>query len=479
MADSAPKGDTGNEPEDAQRKEGSRSALPATLLTRHLWQIQPIRDLLVLAAIFGLLYLGYKLSLVTVPLLLAMLLAYLLEPVVKALTRVKWISRRIAALIIIFGTIIVIGGPLIIGGAIAIAQTADLVDTLGTNVNRLVRSVQSPEDGRLRDALPGEAWQDFRDLIVEWQAAAAEEGQVADEEAPREGAAPDETAPGDEGPTVEEPMVGAEIGLFVFGLLEEAGVWWRDNRGQLSRQAIRTGADAVTFVIRTLTSLGFLLFAAFLTAFFFFFITVGWGHVLQFWEDLIPERRRGEFIELGEKMDRVISGFIRGRLTIAAILAAFYILSYWLIGVPAALLIGALVGVLSIAPYLSLIGIPVAIILLWLEPNSPAWRDSIWWTLIAPTAVYFAGQTADDYLLSPSIQGKSTNMDAPTILFASLAGGVLAGVYGVLVAIPVAACIKIVVIEVLWPRVKAWTKGEEPDPLPFGGRPREQDEDER
>ncbi len=473
MADNAPKGDAENGPEASKRQGDSRSALPATLLTRHLWQIQPIRDLLVLAAIFGLLYLGYKLSLVTVPLLLAMLLAYLFEPVVKSLTRVEWISRRIAALIIIFGAIVVIGGPLILGGAIAVAQTADLVDTLGTNVNRLVRSVQSPEDERLREALPGEAWQDFRDMIVEWQAAAEEDGLVPDEEAP-----PEEPAEADES-GVEEAGVGAEIGLFVFGLLEEAGVWWRENRGQLSRQAIRTGADAVTFVIRTLTSLGFLLFAAFLTAFFFFFITVGWGHVMKFWEDLIPERRRGEFIELGKKMDRVISGFIRGRLTIAAILAVFYILSYWLIGVPAALLVGALVGVLSIAPYLSLIGIPVAIILLWLEPNSPAWRDSIWWTLIAPTAVYFAGQTADDYLLSPAIQGKSTNMDAPTILFASLAGGVLAGVYGVLVAIPVAACIKIVVVEVLWPRVKAWTKGEEPDPLPFGGRPSERDDDEQ
>ena len=50
--------------------------------TRHLWEIQPVRDGLVVASILGVLYLGSVLSFVTVPLLLAMALAYLFEPVV-------------------------------------------------------------------------------------------------------------------------------------------------------------------------------------------------------------------------------------------------------------------------------------------------------------------------------------------------------------------------------------------------------------
>ncbi|MEC9373374.1 MAG: AI-2E family transporter, partial [Planctomycetota bacterium] len=59
--------------------------------------MQPVRDVLVGLAIFGLLYLGYVLSVVTVPLLLALALAYLLEPVVKWLARRRWISRQGAA----------------------------------------------------------------------------------------------------------------------------------------------------------------------------------------------------------------------------------------------------------------------------------------------------------------------------------------------------------------------------------------------
>ena len=53
----------------------------------HLWQIQPIRDAAVLLLFLGLFKLGYLLSAVTVPLLIAILLAYLFEPVVRKLPR--------------------------------------------------------------------------------------------------------------------------------------------------------------------------------------------------------------------------------------------------------------------------------------------------------------------------------------------------------------------------------------------------------
>jgi predicted PurR-regulated permease PerM len=70
-------------------------------------------------------------------------------------------------------------------------------------------------------------------------------------------------------------------------------------------------------------------------------------------------------------------------------------------------------------------------------------------------------------VLTPSIQGRSTHLATPTILFASIAGGVLAGFYGLLVAIPVAACVKILLDEVFWPRFKGWVHGQEPDFLPI------------
>jgi len=63
----------------------------------HLWQIQPIRDVLLLLAVFGLIILGYKASIVTVPLLLALMLAYLFEPVVRRIARGNPTRRKLAA----------------------------------------------------------------------------------------------------------------------------------------------------------------------------------------------------------------------------------------------------------------------------------------------------------------------------------------------------------------------------------------------
>ncbi|MBZ0171536.1 MAG: hypothetical protein K8E66_04080, partial [Phycisphaerales bacterium] len=66
------------------RKKASTSGKP-TIMWRelHLWQIQPVRDVLLVLAIVGLFWLGDKIGIVTVPLLLAILLAYLFEPVIQ------------------------------------------------------------------------------------------------------------------------------------------------------------------------------------------------------------------------------------------------------------------------------------------------------------------------------------------------------------------------------------------------------------
>jgi predicted PurR-regulated permease PerM len=207
-----------------------------------------------------------------------------------------------------------------------------------------------------------------------------------------------------------------------------------------------------------------------LTAFFFFFFSTGWGRVLGFWEGLVPERKKGIVLDLVRKMDRVIAGFIRGRLTIVGILLIFVTMGYWLIGVPVPLIVGPIYGLLFLVPYLAAVGVPVAMLLMWLEPVSPGWQTQWWWIVLAPIAVHMGAQILDDYILSPIIQGKSTDMDTPTILFASIAGGALAGVYGLLLAIPVAACIKILVKELVWPRVHAYLQGRAPDILPIEGR---------
>jgi predicted PurR-regulated permease PerM len=167
-------------------------------------------------------------------------------------------------------------------------------------------------------------------------------------------------------------------------------------------------------------------------------------------------------------MDRVIAGFVRGRLTICLCQIVLFTIAYLIIGVPAAFIVGPIVGLLTLVPYGASLGMPVAMLLMALSPTlHNDFRDSWWFIIGAPVLVQGISQVLDDYILTPKIQGKNTDMSMPMILFASIAGGVLGGVYGLLLAIPVAACAKILYLELLVPRLKAWAAGKAADPLPF------------
>lgn len=441
----------------------------------HLWQIQPVRDVLVVACLIGLVYIGYKISIVTIPLLLALLFAYLFEPVVAFLTRNRRLNRHAAVGAILVATILFVVVPVIIGAGFAIVQVAGAATTVAANSRDLLESVggETPDERTAAyQRLDGEGWRSVSDWLSELNATV--EQQRAEEAAGAESP----PAPGDEA-SDDLPAQGA-IRAFSFAESGRKGLyqlaqyllgWVKDNSEALGtaigRRAIGTGTDAVNAALRAVSSIGYLAFTAFLTGFFFFFISTGYGKVLDFWRDLIPERKKGKTIDLVAKMNVAVSGFVRGRLTIAAIQAVVFSVGYLAIGVPGWIILGPLVAVLSIVPYAALVGVPISIILLYLHPNALEFQESILWTIGAPIGIYVGGQMLDDYVLTPAIQGKSTGMDTPTILFASLAGGALAGVYGLLIAIPVAACIKIIMQEIFWPRFKRWAQGKERDFLPI------------
>jgi len=113
--------------------------------------------------------------------------------------------------------------------------------------------------------------------------------------------------------------------------------------------------------------------------------------------------------------------------------------------------------------------LPLAVGILLVDQLSlpPTDRMSMWAIFIGPTAVMLVIQAIESYVLTPIIAGKATNLDPVTILVAVLAGGSIGGVYGMFLAIPLAACAKILVTDVVLPRVKEWTLGRADDPLPF------------
>lgn len=453
----------------------------------------------------ALVWLGYRLSIVTVPLLLALMLAYLVEPLVKRVTRARWASRGGVALVLI-----VMGGlavllPVTLGVGYGVAQGTQLVRRTTQKVDLLLKSVQAPQDERLRELLPEKSWRRIRDYIVEQEekrksleaAADAElervlgqddsaEGEVAAGNSNTDASAPTSSATTDPAVTPDadskdpwkDPAIleiakatssrsylPPEVYTGLMWLVERA----RNNAEALGKRALEAGGGAIGGAVTIFGSIGAILFGAGLTAFFFFFFVTGWGKVTSTWQEVLPHRNRDRVLYLLSRMDKVIAAFIRGRITVCAFMIVLYTLLYWFIGVPAPFVMGPLTGLLTLIPYAAGLSAPIAMLMMWLSPGAePTFRDQWWWIIGAPLVVLGIAQALDDWVLTPLIQGKATDLPMPTIIFASIAGGSLAGFYGLLLAIPIAACIKILIEEIVVPHVKAWAKGEKDDLLPVG-----------
>ncbi|MEM9560297.1 MAG: AI-2E family transporter [Planctomycetota bacterium] len=394
----------------------------------HLWQMQPIRDVLLGLGVIGLFWLGHRVSIVTVPLLLAVLFAYLFEPVIKWVEAKTVRGRRPAVIVVMLGAILLVVLPSIGGATYGAAQLVGFVLDTADRTRLVYESVQSPDDEALAERVVDEAgqrWGGLRDWIVE-----RGEEHTYDE---------------------------------AFEVVQR---WLAANADQIAGATALAGRDAIGATLGGLATFAGIGFTIFLTLFFFFFVSTGWASVRQFGGSLVPDRHSELVTDLAVKFDRVVSGFVRGRLTIAFVQGVFFSLAYFAIGVPAAFVLGPAVAVLSIVPYLAIVGIPISIALLWFESYTGV-RGTWWWAVFAPIVIYNIGQALDDYVLTPMIQGKQTGLDTPVILFATLAGGALFGFFGLLIAIPIAACVKILIQEVFWPRFREWAEGRSSDPLPI------------
>ena len=451
---------------------------PLDLRTAHLWHLQPVRDVLVIAIVVLTIYAGYAMRTVTVPLLVAFALAYLVEPVVARLARWRNIGRPMSVVAILSALGVVIGVGFAIVIPLAVGQTLSFAENLRSHkydgaIDRVIEFV--PE--QYRDEAQG-----IVDRMVYLKSAGGEGAQEARQDAapgePTKGAETvggahaggDEAKPSvpaaapAEAPTAQaqQPGAGADSGLF--GALPSAV-----GEGVLGGPIVSllgAGSKQVYGFILTVLQLGLV---AFLIPFYFYYFSVYWPSITGFFSQLVPDERKGTVFGIVSEMDRAVAGFVRGRIVICIIMGVMLAIGWQVCGVPYGIALGLLTGAFSIVPYLGGVGVPIAVMLLVADQfGLPAdERMAVWGMLFWPTLVFGVVQTVEGYLLTPMIAGKATNLDPVTIVVAILAGGSVAGVYGMLLAIPIAACGKIALKRVVMPRLVEFARGRVSDPLPI------------
>jgi len=175
--------------------------------------------------------------------------------------------------------------------------------------------------------------------------------------------------------------------------------------------------------------------------------------------ELIPSQHRDGIIELVGKMDDAVGSLIRGRLIAMTFLCVFLALGWWIVGVPYAIVLGLIAGVLGAAPFLSYFVWPVAVAFCYAESTATGGSVDWMYVLVWPSLVFNAIQVFENYVITPWVQSESMQMRAATVLIVIFMGGSIGGVYGVLLALPIAGCLKVLLMEAVLPRWRSWAAG--------------------
>lgn len=135
---------------------------------------------------------------------------------------------------------------------------------------------------------------------------------------------------------------------------------------------------------------------------------------------------------------QVLTDFLFGQFLVAVALGAMYTVGLLIVQAPLALVIGPLAGFLALVPYLGfVVGFGVAALLTFLE-----YQDL--WHLVGVTATFVIAQTIEGWILTPKLLGKKVGLHPVWVLVALLLGANFFGISGIVVAVPVAAVIRVV-----------------------------------
>jgi predicted PurR-regulated permease PerM len=154
-------------------------------------------------------------------------------------------------------------------------------------------------------------------------------------------------------------------------------------------------------------------------------------------KEYIPMSKKQLWIKRIEDVNTILGKFLRGQLLIAFIEGVIFSIGLSLIGIDMAILVGIMAGLGSIVPYLGFFfGISVSIILSLLEFHDFA---HILWVL----ALFGGVQVLEAVVLSPKIMGKKVGLHPVIIILSIMIGGYIFGFFGILLAVPFTAIMKV------------------------------------
>jgi len=154
---------------------------------------------------------------------------------------------------------------------------------------------------------------------------------------------------------------------------------------------------------------------------------------------LMKEQKNEKLNNLFEDINSILSHFIRGQLLAALIVGILSSIGLSIIRLDFAILIGMTAGIANIIPYFGPILGSVPAVIVGLLSGNPI-------KALLAIIVLVAVQQIDGTLISPRIVGSSVGLHPVFVMLAIIIGGAYLGLLGMLIAVPIAAIIKMFLV---------------------------------
>ena len=243
------------------------------------------------------------------------------------------------------------------------------------------------------------------------------------------------------GTVLPEYLVG--INTFIQNITDLAATYhFEENINQIFLNSSNALANSFSNIFSNTINFFSSIFKALVVFSLAFYMLIKKNGTRTFISAIVPKKEhREKIIGLVEKIQQKMGHWLVGQFFLMFIIFVLEFIALSTLRVPFALVLALLGGLLEIVPYIGplIAFVPAVLIAATVSP----------WTAVLVAIIYIAIQQMENHLIVPLLMKKAVGLNPIVIILALLIGAKLAGVMGIILAVPFAAAIKIVLEDFL------------------------------
>jgi len=211
--------------------------------------------------------------------------------------------------------------------------------------------------------------------------------------------------------------------------------------------ALLAAAGALGVVVSLVTSIFFVVIIA-------VYLSVDSSRLLSPLPGLAKEENRAEVTELGRRLNQSWSDYIRGQGIMVLVIGFTTFVVTWLLGLPGALFLGVIAGLLEVIPTFGPIIATIPAVLIALFQGSTRFDVTNFVFALIVIVAYILIQQLESNIIAPKVMGHSVTLPPIIVLISITAAYQVAGILGAILAVPVVANARII-LSYVWAKVQS------------------------